>query len=110
MQSAIFKKGAIGVALALGLALLGGLGEVACSQPLNSDDDLKPVVFQCVVKDQQATAWCGKWELGCRGKGPYLLVAAREQPATCVGAAPALSFDCETTSGVSRGQACTPWE
>lgn len=67
------------------------------------------VAYRCVAVGKQMTGWCGRWELGCRAKGPYRLVATNAQPAACSGATPAVEFACETDSGVSRGGACRPW-
>jgi hypothetical protein len=75
----------------------------------SAPEELPQVAYRCVSVHQRATGWCGKWELGCRGKGPYRLVATRAVPASCSGATPEVDLACETDNGVSRGAACQPW-
>jgi hypothetical protein len=65
------------------------------------------IVYHCVESQQQETGWCGRWELGCKGKGPYRLVTTRQEPAVCRGTTPEVHLSCETAAGVSRGKPCT---
>lgn len=78
-------------------------------QPAPPAAALAQVAFRCVEANQKRTGWCGRWELGCRGKGPYRLIEARKQPSACAGETPPLQFVCETPSGVALGTACEGW-